>query len=400
MKNFLAGLLLTTFGFPQILQAAQINYGSTQSTEATRNLSRNAANDSADVAYYNPAVLVKMDEGNRLSIGNQIWTSDWEIDKNSKNYSTDEIAFMIPSVFFTHSTKKWAFYSYMHVPGSGGSVKFEDKGLPFLELFNPTSSVTSGKVEALSYEIGLASGMAYAITDKFSMALTLRYVRSITDIDTKVSYADGSSKSLETTREGHGVGFMVGANYDVTDKLNMAVRYESKTVVNLKNDTKVDNFSLYPNNGKERRDSVGIAGIGASYDWTDKWETSLSYNYYFTKDQDSCHDSAIAVCSYDDDYDDGMDIAFGVNYKFKENLLLSSSLFYSDPGGNSKTYSDFEFALKHKLVSFGGKYYFENKNALTLGLIFASFDDDKDQAQATYKKNEAVSVGINYEFIF
>ena len=110
-------------------------------------------------------------------------------------------------------------------------------------------------------------------------------------------------------RTAWGLGAQIGLNYKATDRLNLAMRYDSRVKLNFKasgnemrlfelkdNPRKpgfpldlgdVDFSDFYPEyklGTKTRRDLPAILALGASYKVTDRWTTAISGNYYFNKD--------------------------------------------------------------------------------------------------------------------
>jgi long-chain fatty acid transport protein len=78
---------------------------------------------------------------------------------------------------------------------------------------------------------------------------------------------------------------MIGVNFSPVENLNIALKYEMKTILELTNKTKVDDLGLFPDGAKSRNDLPAILGVGVGYD-AGLVEAQLSYNMYFNKGVD------------------------------------------------------------------------------------------------------------------
>ena len=168
--------------------------------------SRNAS-VGIDAAYYNPAGLMKLENGFHVTLTNQtIWQSR-EVDNSytgpsasvvppvtGVNYGLNNHVFkgsvsvpVYPSAFAVYKMDKIAFSLGFGIVGGGGSATYK-KGLPSFEM-SPSDLVPSlaakagvkgyrldAYFEGSSVFMGFQGGVSYKINDLISVAFGLRYV--------------------------------------------------------------------------------------------------------------------------------------------------------------------------------------------------------------------------------
>ena len=180
---------------------------------------------------------------------------------------------------------------------------------------------------------------------------------------------------IDSDRTAWGLGAQIGFNYKATDRLNLAMRYDSRVKLNFKASAKEEFQSLFNNNlgfstfypeyadgTKTRRDLPAILALGASYKVTDRWTTAISGNYYFNKDAKMDRTKAspalatLGVNEVKAEYDNGWEIALGNEYKLNEKWTLLGSVNYAHTGAKVSSYDDIEFALDSVTVGAGLKY--------------------------------------------
>ena len=95
------------------------------SAEWVRSLNRNAATDSADAVSYNPAGVMKMDNGFYLNITGQYALKEYKNTFLGTEYKTDDPDF-VPSLFALYKKDKWAAYGAVTIVEAGGKIDFEN----------------------------------------------------------------------------------------------------------------------------------------------------------------------------------------------------------------------------------------------------------------------------------
>ena len=167
-----------------------------QSAQFIRMLSRNASLG-IDGVYYNPAGLIKLDDGWHFSVNSQTIWQTRSIDSkfpllNDGYYEGDVFVPSFPTLFAAYKMDKWAL-SFGFGPNAGGGTANFDRGLPSFEI--PISKVVPALAPLTQIDPSLA-------VSGYDADLTL----------------NGSSMFL---------GFQIGATYEVSDMLSLSagVRY-------------------------------------------------------------------------------------------------------------------------------------------------------------------------------
>ncbi len=171
-----------------------------QSAQFIRMMSRNASLD-IDAVYFNPAGLIKLQDGWHFGISNQTVFQTKTVDSkfpllNDGYYEGKVFAPVFPTAFAVYKKNKWAFSMGFGPNGGGGAAEFE-RGLPSFEI--PISKVVPGlaglkqidpKYDVTGYDAdlyfqgssvfwGIQLGATYKINEVFSVFGGVRYMPSV-----------------------------------------------------------------------------------------------------------------------------------------------------------------------------------------------------------------------------
>lgn len=170
-----------------------------QSAQYIRMLSRNAALE-IDAVFYNPAGLVKMEDGWHFAFYSQTILQSREINTqfptlNTPYYEGETTIPVYPNLYAVYKKNNWAYSVGIGPIGGGGTVEFP-QGIPTLEIpfslipeqlaglkeIDPALAVTSYDLdmafEASSTFWGIQLGASYAVNDKFSFYGGMRLMPS------------------------------------------------------------------------------------------------------------------------------------------------------------------------------------------------------------------------------
>lgn len=389
--------------------AASIDHIQTYTPEYLGNQSQNGMINKSSV-YYNPAGLVHLDNGTYFHIGAQLAVGHEKMDYNGKEYKADLLQYIPTLALYSVRDERTIFWTFGGL-GGGGDLEYED-GVPgeivashILNDLAHRLSATPGLDQNLSNLLKNANfidkgssaegkslygqttiGRAWKVNDKLSMSIAGRAVLGMKKLKGDINLGlEGSnlldkSAHIDSDRTAWGLGAQIGFNYKATDRLNLAMRYDSRVKLNFKasgDEKKVDLkfgsinlgefgfsdfYSEYTPGTKTRRDLPAILALGASYKVTDRWTTAISGNYYFNKDakMDRTKASPIlekfGIKDIKAEYDNGWEIALGNEYKLNEKWTLLGSVNYAHTGAKTSSYDDIEFALNSITVGAGVKY--------------------------------------------
>jgi long-subunit fatty acid transport protein len=205
-----------------------------------------------------------------------------------------------------------------------------------------------------------------------------------------------ADKRVIADQSGSGITPIIGININ-TEKLNIGIKYEFETKLELENETTVDDMGLFPDGKKTRSDLPAILAIGADYKVTDKLKASLSYNLYFDKNVDwglNIYDQQRTI---DKNY---VEIALGAEYAVTNKLTLSAGAMSSNMGVNEDYQSDFSYSNDSYTGALGFSYKLSEKLVLDAGFMYTAYaKDEKDFGayKESYDKRTVVgAIGIAY----
>ena len=229
-KLFATAGLLMCFG---VVFAGGLLTNGNQSAQYIRMLSRNAST-TYDAVYFNPAGLMKMENGLYIAVNSQSLFQTKTIVSgypllNSSTYDGKITVPVFPTAFAIYKKDKIA-YSLGFGPDSGGGSAEFDKGLPSFEkdisnlvpglagLTKVGQSITGYKADIAfkgeSVFWGIQGGVSYKINDKFSVYGGLRYIpatNTYTGYIKNISVtANGTSKIASTYLSGEVAPILTG----------------------------------------------------------------------------------------------------------------------------------------------------------------------------------------------
>jgi long-chain fatty acid transport protein len=493
---------------------------------------RNASTN-IDAVYYNPAGLMKLENGFHLSVSNQSVFQNREIENtfarlNENVYKGSVTALAFPGIYAAYKMDKLAFSIGFNPIGGGGGATF-DKGLPSFEIspstlvpslsgppFNATGYRLDAYFEGSSINFGYQAGISYKLNDWLSLAAGVRYVTAKNTYDgylrgievntaggwtradvimtgiagnfttgasattqlvtggagsltlaqaqglnlitstqrgqlealltaagyptaTPITQADaifkGASANYTATstllkdqtakveQTGTGITPFFSANISPADNLNIGIKYEMATKLELENNTTSDflvgytatgtPITMFPNGEKTRNDMPAMLAVGIDYGLSEKLTLLLGSNYYFDKSADYGHkidhdlNSRTPTVHIDNEEiidNNGMSLQMGLQYGITDKFLVSGGYVYSNRGVNWKYQSDLTYGLATHTYGFGGAYSVTEKIIINLGISYSYYKEftkaiDHLQAKETYRKNTTV-IGIGADFSF
>ncbi len=540
LLTFIAAMLITGS-----LIAGGLVTNTNQSAAWVRLPSRNAS-VGIDAVYYNPAGLMKLENGFHASVSNQSIIQTRTIKNyytgpggsyglNQHTYKGTVNAPLFPSIYAAYKMDKFAVSFGFNPIGGGGGAEFKN-GLPSFEM-SPSDLVPSlhNAQGADAYRLnvyfkgsstfmGYQGNVSYKVNDWISVAVGLRYVTAkntyeghLTDIEvelpspagwtradvimngiaagatgaavattglvaagagsmtlaqvqgagyitalqraqlegaltsfgypvaTPVAQADAIFKgaaikytqtanllgdqSADVAQTGSGIAPIFSVNFSPSENLNIAVKYEMATKLELTNKTKQDltvaydatgaPITMFPNGDKTRNDMPAMISVGLDYKLSTSLKLSLGSNYYFDKSADYGHkydndlNSAtptVHIANKDIISKNGMSVQGGLEYNISEKLLVSCGYIYSNQGANKLYQSDLTYGLATQTFGIGGAYSITDKIQINLGLGYTAYKGNSKlvdhvmntslyQVQESYgKSTKMIGVGVDFSF--
>jgi long-subunit fatty acid transport protein len=535
---FVAAMLITGS-----LIAGGLVTNTNQSAAWVRLPSRNAS-VGIDAVYYNPAGLMKLENGFHASVSNQSILQTRTIKNyyagpggsyglNQHTYKGTVNAPLFPSIYAAYKMDKFAVSFGFNPIGGGGGAEFKN-GLPSFEMspsdlvpsLRPSTGADAYRLNVYfkgsSTFMGYQGNVSYKVNDWISVAVGLRYVTAkntyeghLTDIEvelpsgwtradvimsgiaagatgaaaattglvaagagsltlaqvqgagyitalqraqlegaltsfgyptaTPVAQADAIFKgaalkytqtaallgdqSADVAQTGSGIAPIFSVNFSPSENLNIAVKYEMATKLELTNKTKQDltvaydatgaPITMFPNGDKTRNDMPAMISVGLDYKLSTSLKLSLGSNYYFDKSADYGHkydndlNSAtptVHIANKDIISKNGMSVQGGLEYNISEKFLVSCGYVYANQGANKLYQSDLTYGLATQTFGIGGAYSVTDKIQINLGLGYTSYKGNSKmvdhvmntslyQVQESYgKSTKMIAVGVDFSF--
>lgn len=223
------------------------------------------------------------------------------------------------------------------------------------------------------------------------------------------------NKEVETEQTGAGWTPIVGANINVNDQLNIALKYEFVTKMKLTNSTTKDDLGLFPDGVSSPSDIPAILAVGVGYKAASWLETQLSYNLYFDKGVawgqntrdlaifKSVDPTKIRTREIDKNY---WELALGLQFNVTENLSFSVGGLRSKPGIADSYQSDFSYSNPSFTLGGGLQLKLGEKLILDAGVMNTFYEDvtveftDPDIGkynEVLGKTTMGVGVGLSYK---
>jgi long-chain fatty acid transport protein len=391
---FIIGILCLT---ASQVWAGGIESKPTWSAEFVRTVgNRNAATDSADIAAYNPAGLVKLDDGTYVNASMQLMLTTGENVADGTSYKSRTEPIM-PTLFGVYKKDRWAGYLTITYPAGAGEADFKDgngttyqagrqvmlqannglaaASVPSAFFYN---SISSQSLKGDYYAMGVTAGGAYRISELVALSLGLRYVTAEKNADGEITVHAGNpllgvngdiSGQIKYNQDATGYTGILGICFFPTDDLTIAARYETITKLEYEIDIKKDNLGILAasglsDGGKVDRDIPAYLALGASYRITPALRTEASFNYYFNENAnwDGAEDQA----------NNGLDAGIMLEYAVNSKLKVSTGYMYTKVAIDPEAVSRESLQLDANSVGGGIQFQLSPSSTVNAG-IYHSF---------------------------
>jgi len=454
MKKGLVAIILFMFAVPAVFGTIVTN--TNQSVMYFRLPARNASM-LIDAVYYNPAGVVHLDNGFHLAIHNQsIWQDKTVINNfplsNNDTYVGEVRVPIFPTFFAVYKKDKLAI-SFGFGPNAGGGTAVFDKGLPSFErevamlpilvstpppvgLGIPTTAYSVEMAfEGKSVYYGFQGNISYAINDVFSVAAGARYIYAVTEyvgsleniqINPQHPLLNPSGGmmnavqffnlaypplapmvadiAVDVKQTGSAITPLLGLNIRPNENLNIGIRYEFNTKLEMTNDTAVDGSDLFPDGYEFRNDIPAILSLGIEYAIAPQLRIMVSSHMFFDKSAVWGEDPTLSQNDLVDS--NSYDIGVGFEYDITDTILISAGYLLTRVGVSDEYQDAFSHELNSSTFGFGGRIMVIPQISLDFGGIYTTYTDASKTLQIlefplpfteTYQRsNWALAVGIGF----
>ncbi len=446
MKKILAFVALALFCVP--MASAAIITNTNQSAVFIRMLARNASMD-IDAVYYNPAGLTQLKNGFHVAIYNQYISQEKKVINahpllNQDTYIGEVNVPFFPNFYAVYKKDKLALSFGFGPNGGGGTADFAT-GLPSFEIpFTvlpflltsmglPTTMYSADlSFEGSSIFYGFQVNGSYAISEIISVAAGVRYINAVNTYEGSINNimlnpghplinptggmfsavdffnligqpgyaAMVRNKAVDVKQTGTGITPLLSLNIRPNESLNIGIKYEFNTKLELVNETTADDVGMFPDGVITHNDIPAILSFGLEYAILPELRASISANYFFDKNAD--WDGAEEFVD-----SNTYDIAIGFEYDVTKTILLSAGYLHSQFGLSEEYQSDFSHELTADTFGFGGRISVGENFDLDLGGMYGSYLEAEktftDPLVGPYlekyqRSNWAFTVGLGYHF--
>ncbi len=409
------------------LMAGGLVTNTNQSAAFTRLLSKNAS-IMVDAAYFNPAGLTKLNDGIHVSLSNQIITQTKTIINNyallnDDTYVGDVKAPFFPSFYGVYKKGKFAVSLGFNPIGGGGGAEYSS-GLPSFEMdiadlvpllgsFSIPADQYSADIylEGTSIYFGYQANVAYAINDMLSVAVGARLVtakntqqgsiKNIMSNPTVAGVNDGSmtlmspfftaigqpvyaamtaDRELDIVQTGTGFTPIFSVNVTPIEILNIALRYEAKTKLELETEVIDDKGAgMFETGDKIVADMPAMLAIGVDVKPIEKLLLSGSMTMYMDKNNDYDGSADLEVEMIDKNF---ISYSFGAEYAINDMFKLGAGYSGTSTGVNELYQSDLRYSLN--TTTFGGGLGISISPLIdvNLGAMITNYDEGEKDLSA------------------
>lgn len=426
---------------PQLAFSNGIFMNSPQSAEYIRTLSRNAATDNADIAYYNMGATALLEDGQYVNGSNitffqraTVKTED-NTSIGSKTYVSDNPFPIFPNFYYVNKKEDRAYFCAYQTIGATATRKWDD-GLPTLDYVGMTllpayhdgdidwSAINNGKassyLEGESAYYCLRGGFAKKHNNMLSYGISGRFVYTVQAVKGAISNEEEEYTRkiiIDAEDEGYGFSFAVNMNIQPNKKINIGLTYEHSTKIELETtvnsaDNEIDFFKppladgpIFEDNSKGRLDLPPLLRMGIDYQFTSNLSASASLSIFF---EDFTNFSYLGD-SYKDDYGNTYEIGIGSEYQYSDKLLLGCGIGLSLIGQDEDSTTDASVPGAHSdylMASCGLQYEINNNLFFNTGVAYLKFADTYENSdeyppgvvKEYDKRYLLIALGLNYKF--
>jgi long-chain fatty acid transport protein len=446
---------------------------SNQSAAWVRTMVRDASTD-ADAVYFNPAGLVRQNDGFHFSLNSQTIfqnkdvTDDYQfLNPSPKKYHGEITAPVFPGIYASWKKSKIAVSFGFNPVGGGGGAEYKT-GLPSFERdiadLVPALSSQLSQLDLLLYQappvgygfdpnfnnvtaysadiyfkgksvfFGYQLGVSYKINDMIGVFAGGRlvtaknsyighvrdiqieasptlpasfnfpagpsytpgnYLRAISQVpgikgssyeqffSSNAAYLDIATADREVDAEETGTGItpILGVNLSLSENLNIGMKYEFKTKLDLKQTVNggKDGGGMFVQDSTVHSDMPALFSLGVRYRIIPKLSVSAGFHYYFDKNANygkSLDSIPTEPVTNDKVIDNNYyELAFGLEYDITDKFLVSGGYLMAKTGVTEDYQSDMSFSLTSNSFGFGFGYKFNDNLMVNIGGSYTMYKE-------------------------
>jgi long-chain fatty acid transport protein len=228
----------------------------------------------------------------------------------------------------------------------------------------------------------------------------------------QASQAMTADKKVDVTQKGSSIAPIFGVHFRFSDRLNLALKYEHKTNLNVENQTDIDDLGVYPNGMEVANNLPSMLSAGVSFGATDRLTLHSGLHYYFDKSADygkvkSWSAGTPTYYSNEEIIDSNFwEAGLGAEFRISRMFLVSAGYLRTQTGVNELYHSDQSHSLSTNTFGAGFRVQLNDMLAVNLGGLYSQYiTHEKDFMGAgfsyreTYDRSNMVfAVGVDLKF--
>jgi long-chain fatty acid transport protein len=200
-----------------------------------------------------------------------------------------------------------------------------------------------------------------------------------------------TDQEVDVEQNGTGVTPIIGVNISPIDALNIGIKYEFATKLELKNSTAEDKVTglpmggligfdplgagriyLFPDGAKTRGDLPALLTLGVSFDVGSKLSLYGGFHYYFDKSANYGKSLPNEDLIDANNWEAGLAIEYHLSDKF----TLSAGYQLNKTGVSGAYQTDLSYSLNTSTFGGGAKYRLNDMLAINVGLSYSVYTDE------------------------
>ncbi|MDP2423468.1 MAG: hypothetical protein U1C46_05375 [Bacteroidales bacterium] len=249
------------------------------------------------------------------------------------------------------------------ITGGGGAVL----------LSNGTAAgLTAAQVAQLQATITALGGNHTTMTIAQSQAFFFGASATYATNSTVMAANSQATKDMELDAVQKGTGFVpiIGVNFQFSDNFSVAVKYEHRASMKVKNETTKDDVKMFPDGDETPNDMPSMLAVGTTFAPISKIKFHAGIHYYLDKNAEYGKKKGGVFVKNSEVMDGNLwEGAVGLEYQIFDKLLVSAGYLRTQTGVTTLYQNDISHSLSTNSVGGGIKYMVTPNIGLNLGAM-------------------------------
>jgi hypothetical protein len=278
-------------------------------------------------------------------------------------------------------------------------------------------------------QFGMTAEQVGAMTVAQAQGAYRGYSKAYADNAAVMGANAAKTGNIEVDAEQKGTSFtpIVSADFSLFDgSLGIALKYEHKTPLELKNATKIDGSGMFPDGAIVPAEMPSLLSVGVRYNISDKFRTQLGYHRYYDRNAKYGKKDAVTgeyvtnganVYTTDGAFEpylsgDSYEMGVSLEYDVAKFISVSAGYLYAKSAPNSSYQNDMSYSLQTSTVGLGAVAHVKDRLDVNLGISNTFYTNSdktynypygttgfKVATKESYAKTTMVfAIGLGYRF--